>query len=1122
MRANLQQIKRDLKACKFTDIFKKELGWDNPPAASHTIPYKGQDYTFPIVADKKGFVIYQHTFQGGIPEAQFLIQLDKQLEYFAASHLTIFVGANHENQAWLWVKIVRDSNDKIHSTPRLHRYNKNQNGESLVQKIDRLFISLDEEENITLTGVLDRVMQGFDVEKVTKTFYDLFKIEHANFLQHIEGIPNDDEHLDDRKWYTSIMLNRLMFVYFLQKKKVLDNRSSVSFDGKQDYLEERLKKVREEYGSDKFYAFYRYFLRSLFHDGLNQPEPHSPELERLIGKVPHINGGIFDVHELEKKYQDIQIKDEVFERVFKFFGDFHWHLDDRPMREDKEINPDVLGYIFEKYINQKQMGAYYTKEDITEYISKNTIIPFIFEKVGQRCPDAFRADGPIWSLIRTNPSDYIYEEMAYGLLEPLPSEIAVGIADVTQRNAWNRTADEQCALPTETWREVVERRRRYDEVHDKIVRGEITTINDLITYNLNITQFARDVITTCDKPGLLHAFYDAITQVTVLDPTCGSGAFLFAALNILKPLYQTCIERMRPLVVAYKQQQAKLPAMQRNHDNHIAAFQNTLNRIGPHRNQEYFILKTITVNNLYGVDIMEEAIEICKLRLFLKLVAQIETPQELEPLPDIDFNMLAGNTLIGFTNMDEIRQVVTKKLFKVGNTEETLARIEWQAKEIERGERAFRHMQTEQGIKIDPLAKQSLRTQLSALRDVLDPYLATEYDVHEEKYKDSYEKEYLHWKKSYKPFHWWVEFYEIMQSGGFDVVIGNPPWKEYSVVRKTYIVQNLVTERSGNLYGICIERALNLRSPLGLLSFIVQLPLVNSSRMVLVRNLLKDRSSSVFTITFDDRPSKLFEGLQNCRSTIFISWAKRDTHIPVIATTKYQRWTTEVRENIFPLLDYTKIVEKHIYPDQFPKYASKLEASVFDKVQASQKHKAGLAFRQHSNGLFIFYQEATRYWIKATVGLPFYANDGEVGAPPHGRFLYFDNPSAAYAMGALLNSSLFYVYFIAFGDCFHLSDRLVSEFPVTTPILEDTQLITLSKNLMANLKANAERKTIRTKDGKEISYDNYYGSKSKPIIDEIDRILAQHYGFTPEELDFIINYDIKYRMGRDNGEESEE
>ncbi|MFH0731237.1 MAG: hypothetical protein V2B19_33440 [Pseudomonadota bacterium] len=52
-----------------------------------------------------------------------------------------------------------------------------------------------------------------------------------------------------------------------------------------------------------------------------------------------------------------------------FFDQYRWHLDERPLRADNEINPDVVGYIFEKYINQKQMGAYYTKEDITEYIS---------------------------------------------------------------------------------------------------------------------------------------------------------------------------------------------------------------------------------------------------------------------------------------------------------------------------------------------------------------------------------------------------------------------------------------------------------------------------------------------------------------------------------------------------------------------------------------------------------------------------------------------------------------------------------------------------------------------------------------------------------------------------------
>ena len=72
-----------------------------------------------------------------------------------------------------------------------------------------------------------------------------------------------------------------------------------------------------------------------------------------------------------------------------------------------------------------------------------------------------------------------------------------------------------------------------------------------------------------------------------------------------------------------------------------------------HPNRRYFVLKSIILNNLYAVDIMEEAVEICKLRLFLKLAAQVEPDAAkdnlgIEPLPDIDFNIRAGNTLVGY------------------------------------------------------------------------------------------------------------------------------------------------------------------------------------------------------------------------------------------------------------------------------------------------------------------------------------------------------------------------------------------------------------------------------------------------------------------------------------------
>ena len=142
---------------------------------------------------------------------------------------------------------------------------------------------------------------------------------------------------------------------------------------------------------------------------------------------------------------------------------------------DNEINPDVLGYIFEKYVNQKQMGAYYTKEDITGYITRNTVIPRLLEMARRECPVAFAPDGGVWRLLQDDPDNYIYPAVGHGvawdyspeslarLAEPreLPDNIAAGLDDTAQRGDWNRPAPPEFALPTETWRELIARRQRY-------------------------------------------------------------------------------------------------------------------------------------------------------------------------------------------------------------------------------------------------------------------------------------------------------------------------------------------------------------------------------------------------------------------------------------------------------------------------------------------------------------------------------------------------------------------------------------------------------------------------------------------------------------------------------------
>ena len=137
-----------------------------------------------------------------------------------------------------------------------------------------------------------------------------------------------------------------------------------------------------------------------------------------------------------------------------------------------------------------------------------------------------------------------------------------------------------------------------------------------------------------------------------------------------------------------------------------------------------------------------------------------------------------------------------------------------------------------------------------------------------------------------------------------------------------------------------------------------------------------------------------------------------------------------------------------------------------------------------------------------------------MSAPAHGRYLYVDTDDLAHTVNAVLNSSVFYLYFVVFGDCFHLSDTLVSNFSIPRSILDDPRGVKLGKELLRDLTKNAVRKTIVTKDKDSIAYAEFFAGGSKLLIDQIDFLLAEHYGFTPEELDFIINYDIKYRLRR--------
>ena len=1103
MPVSVEELRPHLQAFEFRDLFVEGLGWDNYQAGRPLmIELGGSTYTLRPAAEKAGFPVYvcDPGQDGGVPPYPVQRKIEGRVAKSAFEHLIIFVDADRTIQVWQWVR--RESG----RSPKTNRweFRSGQPGDSLLQRLQTLAFNLDDEaRGIRIAEVASRVRSALDVEKVTRRFYDRFRAELTAFGKFIDGISAQG----DRDWYASLMLNRMMFVYFIQKQGFLDNDL--------DYLRNRLRMVRNMAGNGRFQQFYRIFLRRLFHEGLGQPESErSPDLAALLGKVPFLNGGLFDVHDLERDNLDISIPDEAFERVFNFFDAYRWHLDERPRRHDNEINPDVLGYIFEKYVNQKQMGAYYTKEDITGYISRNTVIPFLFDAAKKECPVAFGPDGGVWRLLRDDPDRYIYPAVGHGVTwnardveKPtlldcpfnLPDEIASGVDDVSKRGGWNRPAPDDYALPTETWREVVARRQRHAEVRGRLASDEEQDINDLVTLNLDIERFAVDVIAQSEGPELLRAFWHAMRDVSVLDPTCGSGAFLFAALNILEPLYTACLEGMRGFRDDLKR--TERPSSPRA----LNDFKDVLGQVKKHPSERYFILKSIVLNNLYGVDIMEEAVEICKLRLFLKLVARLQTYDQIEPLPDIDFNIRAGNTLVGFTSLDAVRQAMTitpdgQHLAMFEEDRAALARIEEEARGVDWLAHEFRRQQTMLGGEVTPADKQALRRRLETLGGELDRHLATEYGVD---INDS--AAYETWRDSHQPFHWFAEFHRIMSRGGFDVVIGNPPYLEFRQV--DYRIHASTYLDTGAVHALCIERSVSILDNRGCLSMIVPLALPSTQRMKPIQEILEMEGRNVWYANFAWRPAKLFDKV-NRALTIFTVAPSSDSQT---LSTGYQKWTTESREGLFELIRMTPILRGR--PSFWvPKIGTTLEPSVLDKLMSLPTSVADFVRKTDHR---IFYRTTGGlYWKVFTNFAPAFTVNGQIGSSSRETSFSVQHREQVLPLIALLSSDIFWWWYTITSNLRDLNPVDIIGFPVPKSVFSDQQLQGLGERYLKSAVNNSKMLVRQQKQTGKTETQSFEIRKSKPIIDEIDRVLAEHYGFTNEELDFIINYDIKYRMGR--------
>ena len=360
------------------------------------------------------------------------------------------------------------------------------------------------------TGSIQRALdQAFDVEPVTREFFGEYKRAFETAEQSVTGLGADTE---ARHRFVQTLFNRLMFIYFLSRKGWL------TFKGDKDYLNALWRDYQATEGEYK--NFYVDRLRLLFFAGLNnyrsEDVTSEPEAHRLIGEVPFLNGGLFDMTEGYLR-TSIVVPDECISEIFaKLFDHFNFTvMESTPFDVEVAVDPEMLGKVFEELVTGRHdSGAYYTPRPVVSFMCREALKGYL-------------------------------EGQDTGVT---PEAIA-----------------------------------RFVDQRD--------------TSGISSVASARKVAESLD-------------EVTVVDPACGSGAYLLGMMQELVEL------------------------------------QTALFNVGVDPKGLYELKLHIIERNLYGVDIDDFAVNIAMLRLWLSLAIDYEGERP-EPLPNLDFKVLCGDSLLG-------------------------------------------------------------------------------------------------------------------------------------------------------------------------------------------------------------------------------------------------------------------------------------------------------------------------------------------------------------------------------------------------------------------------------------------------------------------------------------------
>ena len=529
------------------------------------------------------------------------------------------------------------------------------------------------------------IWEALELKSVNKKFYEGISEHFLLLCQHLKNnIPDGvsaEEIVEASKVFSSRLIGRMLFVWFLRKKEIINK----------DY------KYFDVAGIDAS-EYYEKMLKKLFFATLNVPVKNRTEVGADT-KTPYLNGGLFEAHDNDWADKCISFPENWFVTLYAHLDEFNFTTDESsPEYEQVAIDPEMLGRVFENLLasivpetsevasERNQKGTFYTPREIVSYMCKTSLKEYI-----KKCYQTDINDEGIDKLIDMSDSDYL-------------SYKSSGMAEL-----WG--------------------------VRSNDVKAEII---------------------------------EMLNKMKVIDPACGSGAFPIGMLQLLIKTYDR-------LSATYDEKIGKMRPLKPNEHNNL-----------------YLTKLFIIRNSLYGVDIEPMAIEISRLRAWLSLI--IDDKQNVDPLPNLDFNFVCANTLLPLPEKEE-------SLFEYTSYEER-----------------FNTLRNEYFNTHDKKAKDLLRLDFEKLySEKTDDELAQ---------SDRFKK-----LTTWDPFRiskpaGFFDPKTMFNTDGFSIVIGNPPYvqlqKDKEKSKNLYKPLNYETyEATGDLYCLFIEKGVSLlKEKNGVLAYI--------------------------------------------------------------------------------------------------------------------------------------------------------------------------------------------------------------------------------------------------------------------------------------------------------------